>query len=65
MESFSFTPASLFRFLTLASSHRLTECEITAILRLVRLDDALVTVKAIERVTDDVVSARMFNRVAR
>jgi hypothetical protein len=65
MESFSFTPASLFRLLCLASQHALTEHELAAILRLVRAADRLVTVKAIERVTDDVLSARMFDRVPR
>ncbi len=64
MESFAFSPASLFRFLTLASAHRLTECELTAILRLVRAADTLVTVASIERVTASVIETRMFSREA-
>jgi hypothetical protein len=65
VEQFSFTPASLFRFLSLASKHALTEHELAAILRLVRAADTLVTVASIERVTTSVIEARMFNRVAR
>jgi hypothetical protein len=59
---FSFTPASLFRFLTLASAHGLTEHELAVILRRVRHEDTLVTVASIERVTASVIEARMFSR---
>jgi hypothetical protein len=61
METFSFSPASLFTFLMLASRHTLTEHEITAVLRRVRRENQLVTVAGIERHTAAVVDLRMFS----